>query len=434
MPLPTPRAALLLLPGLLAALAGLGAPWGPLAVAALDLAALALVVLDGLRAPRPGALRATRRLAEPLSAFAPNRVTLLLENAGARPLRLALADAPPPGFEAAGHRARLVLAPGAAATLAYDVVPRARGRAAFGDLHARARGPLGLAARDLRVPLAREVAVRPDLRALERAAAGRAAAPGRPRASGQRDGREFRALRPYLPGDDVRAIDWKGTARRGAPVVREWQPERNQAVWLLLDCGRHLAARLRDGRTKLDHAVDAALALARAARADGDRAGAILFGAEIERVVAPGAGRAPLGPLADALGAAQPRGEEPDYGAAFDALLARQRRRALVVLFTDLADPGASAALLARAARLRRRHLVWIATVVDPDVAGAAAASPRDAEEAFVRAAAERLLAERERAALLLAGAGVRVERAPGSALAAAVVARYGEVKARGAL
>ena len=217
-------------------------------------------------------------------------------------------------------------------------------------------------------------------------------------------------------------------------MVREWQPERNQTLWLLLDCGRHLSARLADGRSKLDHVVDAALALARAAAERGDRAGAVLFGAEVERVVPPGSGRAQLAPLAAALHVATARVEESDYAAALDVLEARQRRRALVVIFTDLADPDTSALLLARAAQLRRRHLVLVAAVADSEIADAAAARPRDAGEAFARAAAESILEERDQAARRLQATGVRVESVPARELAAAVVGRYADAKARGEL
>jgi uncharacterized protein (DUF58 family) len=363
-----------------------------------------------------------------------NAVTLSLESTSRRPLRLALADAPPASFDARDHRRSVVLPPGGGLALDYEVTPRARGRAAFGDLHVRAEGPLRLGARQWRIALAREVPVYPDLRGLAHASGAATPEAGRARARGHREGREFRALRPYLAGDDVRAIDWKATARRGAPVVREWQPERNQTVWLLLDCGRLLSARLGDGRTKLDHAVDAALAVARAAASRGDRAGAILFGAEVQRVVPPGSGRAPLGPLAEALHLAEARVEAPDYAAAFEALLARQRRRALVVVLTDLADPETSAPLLEGAARLRRRHLVVVAAVADSEIADAATARPRDAEEAFMRVAAERILAERDAAAARLAAAAVRVESVPAKGLSAALVARYLSVKERGEL
>ncbi len=434
MPFPTPRTALLLA---LAAVPALVAPGVPIllgAVVAIDLAVLLLVALDAFLAPGPGSLTASRELSEPLSAFAPNRVALALGNRTRRRLRLDLADAPPAEADSAGHRRRLALEPGGSALVEYQAKPLRRGEMSFGDLHARARGPLGLASRQWQVPLGRTVSVYPDLRGLAAAAGAGRAEEGRARARGLVEGREFAALRPYRPGDDVRAVDWKATARRGAPVVREWQPERNQSVWLLLDCGRRLSARLRDGRTKLDHAVEAALALARAAAMRGDRTGAVLFGAEVSQVVLPGAGRAGLGALAEALHRAEAQAEESDYGAAFEALAARQRRRALVVVITDLTDLDTSAELRARAARLARRHLVLLAAAGDSEIAEAASSWPKNAEDAFARAAAERILDERDQAAAKLASAGVRVESAPARSLVAALVNRYLEVKRRGEL
>ncbi len=449
--MPTPRAALLLALGSVVALAAVGRPEILAWLLAFDGLAVAAVVLDYLRAPRPAALRAARRLREPLCAFAPNRIALHLENASDRPLRLEIADAPPATFDSrgeyirrseaasslrslGGHRRALTLPRRSSVVFEYDATPRRRGAQRFGELHVRARGPLGLAARQWRVPLSREVRVYPDLRGLAVLAAPDMPEPGQARGRGHREGREFAGLRPYTPGDDYRAIDWKATARRAAPIVREWQPERNQTIWLLLDCGRHLSARLPDGRTKLDHAVDAALALARAGARRGDQVGALLFGAEVGRIVPPGRGGSQLGPLAEALSAAEARVEESDYPAAFDALAERQRRRALVVVFTDLADPDTSALLVSRAALLRRRHLPLVAAVADSVVADTARAIPRTADEAYARLAAERILAERELAARRLAASGVRVESVPARELVAAVVGSYLEIKARGRL
>jgi uncharacterized protein (DUF58 family) len=433
-PLPTPRTALLLALGSLVALAAIARPSLLFALLALDALVLAAALLDFLRAPRSRSLRARRSLREPLSAFAENPVSVELTATGSRRLRLQVADAPPASFRSRGHRARLdVPAPGTA-SLGYVVVPRERGLHHFGDLHVRAFGPWGLAARQWRLPLQAEVKVYPDLRALGRLPAPGSPEPGLARARGHWEGREFASLRPYAVGDDFRSVDWKATARRGAPIVRETEPERNQTLWLLLDCGRHLSARLSGGRTKLDHAIDASLALARAAARRGDQVAALLFGAEVRRVVPPGRGAAQLGPLAKALFAAEARVEESDYAAAFDALAERQRRRAMVVVFTDLADPDTSALLLARAALLCRRHLALVAAVADSAVADAARASPRTEAEAYARLAAERILGERELAERRLRAAGVRVESVSASDLTAAVVGSYLAVKASGRL
>jgi len=432
--MPTRRAALLLLVGALPALAAVALPalW-PVA-AAFDLLVAAALLVDARRAPRPGDIQAERLLREPLAAFAENPVVLRLRSRLSSPASLALADAPPASFTSVLHRARLALPAAGTATHAYEVLPRERGRHAFGDLHLRAAGPWGLWTRQWRIALSREVRVYPDLRARAGTGSAATATPGSAVRGGIEEGREFDSLRAYLPGDDVRAVDWKATARRGAPVVRQLRPERDQTLWLLLDCGRQLAARLADGRTKLDAAVDAALALVRAAVARGDRVGALLFGAELSRTLAPGRGRGALGPLAEALAEARARPEEPDWAAAFDALQASQTRRALVVVFTDLSDPDQSALLLARTAALRRRHLPWVVAVADSALAEAARAEPATEDEAFARLAAERILAERELAAARLQAAGVRVLSVPARELTGRVVGGYLELKARGRL
>jgi len=180
--------------------------------------------------------------------------------------------------------------------------------------------------------------------------------------------------------------------------------------------------------------VEATLALARAAADRGDRTGLILFGSEVERVVPAVGGRTRLGPLAEALHLARSRPVEADFGAAFDTLMARQRRRALVVVFTALADPDATTLLLARAGILRRHHLVAVASIADPDLVEAASARPAGEADAFARAAAERILGEREHSERRLTAAGVAVIQAAGADLPAAVVTRYAAVKERGLL
>jgi uncharacterized protein (DUF58 family) len=420
--------------GSLLALAALRLPgllWG---VALFDLLLLAAVLTDAWRATEPGLLRGERRLREPLSGFAHNGVELRIHNPTHRTLRLELADAPPVAFDARGHRGMLRLPRRSTATWRYGVVPRERGRHRFGDLAIRVRGPWGLGARQAALPLTRDVRVFPDLRGLAAAGAEGPLDPGRNPGRGPLDGREFADLRAYAPGDDVRAIDWKATAKRNQPIVREFEPERNQILWILLDCGRHLAGRLYDGRTKLDHAVDASLSLARAAVRRGDQVGILLFGAEVERVVPPGRGSAQLGPIAEALFMARARVEEPDYDAAFDALLLRQRRRALVVLMTDIADPDTSRVVLARASQLRSRHLVLVAAVSDSAVADTAAIHPENLREAYLRIAAERILEEREAATRRLQATGVRVANVSARELSGALVASYLAIKRRGTL
>src|SRR4029077_3837475 len=119
-------------------------------------------------------------------------------------------------------------------------------------------------------------------------------------------GKEFEYLREFHEGDEFRDICWTATARRGKPVTRVHRAERNQAVWLVIDCGRLMRARIGT-LSKLDFAVDAALNLAQVASFGGDRVALLAYGARIQERLAPGRGHAHMRSLLNQL--ARVRGE-----------------------------------------------------------------------------------------------------------------------------
>ena len=207
----------------------------------------------------------------------------------------------------------------------------------------------------------------------------------------------FEGLREWVPGDDTRIIDWKATARRRKPIARVYEDERRQRVLIILDAGRLLTAE-SDGVPRLERAVQAALRLAYAAVDHDDDVGLLVFADTIQAYVPPARGRRALRAVLDALAAAEGRLVESNYPQAFRYLAGRNRKRALTVLFTDVIDRTASAALVAQTATLRPRHLPLAVTLKDPALERAAAARPASDAEAYERAAAEELLLAREQA------------------------------------
>ena len=290
-----------------------------------------------------------------------------------------------------------------------------RGLFAFDALRLRIRGPLGLVARQARLGGPQALAVEPALAGLQRAL--RLAASERWQDLGvrllrRRGGeREFESLRDYVPGDDVRRVDWKAFARRGRPMVRQYEVERGQELLLLVDAGRRMRATVAEGRrrgwTKLDWALDAALELAAVALSKGDRVGIAAFERGLSPYVAPAKGARQLARLTRAVFPLQASEHDSDLARALRELAARHRRRASVVVISDVADPY-SAELQRRAlASVSRRHRLVFAALDDPDLR--AAALPSAAVPAGVRAAALDLVHDRRRALRTLATSGARV-------------------------
>ncbi len=249
---------------------------------------------------------------------------------------------------------------------------------------------------------------------------------------GRGQGTEFDALREYVPGDDVRSIDWRGTARRGGVVVRTWRPERDRRVLCVLDTGRTSAARVGD-EPRLDAAMDACLLLAALASRANDRVDLLAVDTSV-RAVLRGVSRAALLPrLASTLAPLQPSLVETDFELMTGEILRTERKRSLVVLFTALEAGALAEGLVPVLPLLTARHQVVVAALHDPAL-DEMAAGRSDTAALYAAAAAERSLAERARIREALGRFGVLVVDAPADAFPAEVADTYLTLKSTGRL
>jgi uncharacterized protein (DUF58 family) len=432
-----PRPRLALLAGACAALAACAAlqpGFAPLAFLAAALVAAAAIA-DLRLCVRPADLRLERRMAEVASHGSHHRVAIAVENRAARTADLELEEVWPAHVAPARPHLHIRLTAGAHGEIAYDVVPSRRGPIALPPAAVRVRGPLGLMARQGPALPAAEVRVYPDV-----AGVGRYELAARRQLTAELGvravralgaGTEIEGLREYTPDDEYRRIDWKATARRGRPITRDLRAERSQHVLILIDAGRLGAVELGAGQ-RIDHAVNAALVLAYVAAVRGDRVGLLVFDREIRRYLPPGrASRAVVPLLARALYDVEARPVESDYDRAFRHLSLHDRRRALLVLFSDLLSPEASQSMVAHLAQSVGRHLPLLVALDDPALGEAARVPVTDAASVYRRAAAVELRAEREAALRATRERGALVLDVPPAAATPAVVSRYLELKAR---
>src|ERR671928_908030 len=305
----TPRAA-----AVLAAIALLTAVTAP-AVGAIGALLLAGAVLaDALAVRRPPDLR--RDVPATLARGVPAELLISAERHGPGCVRIRQPAPPDLVVEPREGEDRLV------ATL----TGRRRGRHTLGPVTARTTGPLGLGRWQHTVGEPVEITVYPDLPAAHRLAT--AVRRGRFRAPGQLTrgplglGTEFESVREYLPDDDIRQVNWRATERLRRPMSNQFRVEQDRDVLLLVDAGRLMAAPLGD-RTRLDAAVDAAVAVALTADAVGDRCGLLAFDSGVLRRLAPR--RAGADGVVRALIDLEPRPAEPDYELAVRAVEGMKR-------------------------------------------------------------------------------------------------------------
>ena len=173
------------------------------------------------------------------------------------------------------------------------------------------------------------------------------------------EGSAFAGLRDYVPGDDPRMLDWKATARHGRLITREQTVERSQTVITLIDCGRAMT-QLAGAFSRFEHVLSSALLLSDVAATGGDRVGLIAFDDQIRAFVPPQRGTQALRALRTTMSGLDATLTEPDYASAFRLLATRQRRRALIVFFTDVIDERAARQFVAYAGRAALRHAVVV--------------------------------------------------------------------------
>jgi uncharacterized protein (DUF58 family) len=400
--------------------------------------ALVLIVLaDVLLAPSPRQLTIRRSVPASGRLGEPSVAQFIVANAGPRSVKARIRDAWPPSAGLTPPTITVRVPAGERRTYQQQLLPTRRGDRTAVRVTIRSFGPLGLGARQRGTTAPGSIRVQPAfpsrkllpeklsrLRVIEGLVAARG--PGR--------GTEFESLREYVRGDDVRAIDWRASARRGATSsgsalqVRQYRPERDRRLILALDTGRTSAARVGDA-PRLDAALDATLLLAAVALKAGDRVDMIAADAVPRALLQ----RASLATLSNALTGLESALLEADAAALVGQLLHLARRRCLVVLFTDLTAATIEEGLLPALEPLQRRHEVMVAAVADPLVAELLAARG-SAEAVYSAAAAERASAERRRLAALLRRRGVEVVDVPPAHFASAVTDHYLALKAAGLL
>jgi uncharacterized protein (DUF58 family) len=415
------------------ALLAADATWGTFWLANL---ALVLVALADLALAAPvRALSLSRAGTQVVRLGDEAAVTLTVANRSSRTARLRVRDAWPPSAGSSPRVHRVSMPRGERRRLVTSLLPTRRGDRRPSRVTVRSLGPLRLAGRQGRHEVPWNVRVLPPftsrkylperlnrLRQLDGAVLVR----------GRGQGTEFDSLRDYVDGDDVRSIDWRATARRETVVVRTWRPERDRRVVIVLDTGRTSAGRVGD-TPRLDHALDAALLLGALASRAGDQVELLAYD-RVQRARVPGGSRAEVLPrLVNAMAPLEPVLLEADHRGIVASVLRRHRRRALVVLFTDLNSAVVEEGLLPNLAPLTARHTVVVAAVSDPRVASMLAGRG-SAEAVYGAAAAERAAAERRRLHALLKRLGVEVVDAPPETFAPAVSDKYLAMKAAGRL
>lgn len=365
-------------------------------------------------------------------------VRLYIENATASKFHIKIKDEYPPEMLLREDReAEFTIEAQTTAEFFYEVTPPRRGKYKFGRTAVRYLSKLGLVwcQTDLGEPQA--VKVYPNMRRareMELKALGANSFLAIQRKAVRRgEGREFESMRDYVRGDELRHISWTATARRSKLTTRQYQIERDQTVVIALDAGRLMTGRIGD-ETKFDTAIHASLALMSASARAGDNCGLAVFGRKVRKYLPPKRGVEHIDAVLEALHDMEPELIEPSYARAFQFIASNLKKRAFVVILTDLVDKDSSKELINSLKLLRPRHLPLVVTIGDRDLNATVSKVPAEIKEVFTQSAAEEIIHQREAALLRVESLGGLALDVTTRTLAPKLLESYLRVKERGML
>jgi uncharacterized protein (DUF58 family) len=392
-----------------------------------------VVLVDAIIARFQKPLEMQRRLPGRFALGEAGEVRLILRNESGRRAVVEVFDGIPEGAMAPTLPWSGEVPPGREIRVFHPVTLAERGEAVFGPVHLRRVSPLGLWTRRT-LHLANEtVKVYPNYEPVIRfallAMQHRESPMGivrRPRAGSSRD---FHQLRDYRDGDPLAQIDWKATSRRQALISRDYQEQRNQSVVFLLDTGRRMRA-LDGGLPQFDHVLNAILLVSHVALRQGDQVAVKSFGGS-DRWLPPVKGAHAMPVLLNHLYDYQTTAAPSDFAGAVEQLMARQRRRSLVILLTNLRGEDGKE-LVPALQVLKSRHLVLLASMRERSVEDAISEPVESFSSALKFLAADRYVQERREILASLGAHGILTLDSTAQEFAVALANCYFDIKAAG--
>ncbi|MBC8126904.1 MAG: DUF58 domain-containing protein [Gloeobacteraceae cyanobacterium ES-bin-144] len=243
--------------------------------------------------------------------------------------------------------------------------------------------------------------------------------------------RDFHQLRDYRDGDPFSQIDWKASSRRQMLISRDFQEQRNQSIVFLLDTGRRMRA-MDGGMPQFDHVLNAVLLVAHIALRQGDQVAVKSFGGS-DRWLPPMKGSHAMPILLNHLCDYQTTSAPSDFSGAVEQLMARQRRRSLVILLTNLRGEDGKE-LIPALQVLSARHVVLLASMREEAVQSAFSEPVRSFSSALRYLAADRYVQERREILANLGAMGLMTLDTTAKDFPVALANHYYDIKSAGRL
>ena len=399
----------------------------------LLLAAFTVDILLLFRVKKP--IIAVRNMAEKFSNGDDNEVSITLESLYQQPVNLRLIDELPFQFQDRTRAFELDLKPGEVKRVTYALRPVKRGEYIFGTMNIFATTQLGLVRRRTQVGESATVSVYPSFMQMRKyellAISNQLTDYGIKKIRRIGNNMEFEQIKNYVIGDDYRKVNWKATARRNELMVNQYQDEKSQQVYSVIDKGRMMQMPF-EKMSLLDYAINASLVISNIALKKGDKAGIVTFQQKVNSILPASSRNVQLNLILEHLYKQKTGYKESDYAKLYATLKRKVTQRSLILLYTNFESLSSLKRQLNHLRRIRKQHLLVCIIFQNTELDSLIHSVATDIEEVYTKGIAEQLAYKKKLIIKELQAHGIHTILTPPKELSVNTINKYLELKARG--
>lgn len=384
-----------------------------------------------------GTINAYRTTPEKLSNGDDNVVGLTINNRFGFSVRLNIIDEIPFQFQERNFNIQCVLKPGEEQRFTYTLKPLYRGEYHFGKIRCFVHTFLNLVSRRISESAECMVPVYPSFLQMRKydllAVSNRLEEVGikKIRRVGMQN--EFDQVRDYVIGDDYRTMNWKASARKGNLMVNQYQDEKAQEVYCIIDMGRVMKMPFQ-GMTLLDYAINASLVISNIALNKHDKAGIIPFSHKLNNYIPADRRNTQLNKILELLYNLDTDFLEPNYELLYMTIRRNVKQRALLILFTNFESLPSMQRHLPLLKKLARNHLLLTVFFQNTELNRMLTPKEHDLEHVYTSIVAEGFIYDKKAIVKELNNYGIHGLLTEPEGLNVNIINKYLEFKARGVI
>ena len=398
--------------------------------------AVALTVVDIIQLfGKNVKLKVRRRLPKVFSLGDANKVSLEITNESPRALSLRVIDELPVQFQKRDFAEEIFLDASEQQIFSYELTPTERGEYEFGAVNVFMETKMGLVQRRWRHDYEMSVPVYPsivqmkqfELRAFDRVTNQQGIKKMR------RIGHsyEFEQIKNYVRGDDIRSINWKATGRRGQLMINQYEDERAQQIYCIIDKSRAMKMPF-NGLSLMDYAINTSLVISNIALQKFDKAGLITFSDKLGTTIKADRKANHLNKILQSLYRERERPFEANYELLYQTARKLIKGRSLILLYTNFESMYALDRVLPMLRRVNTLHLLVVVFFENTEIKEFSETEAKDLSEIYTQTVARQFLAEKAAMVQKLKQYGIQAVLTAPEDLSVNTINKYLELKSRG--